>query len=188
MFRSLPGLSKICLTRSHLLQQQRYFSDALVTHVHTFKNSDSTPFDFTPENYEHVHRILSKYPSNYKKSAVIPLLHLAQEQEDNFLSLAAMKKVADIIETSDMEVYEVATFYTMFNRSKVGKFHLQICGTTPCQLCGAEEIIAAAEKHLGIHNGETTKDGMFTIQEVLFLKPKIKKHRLNALVLVQMLQ
>jgi len=63
-----------------------------------------------------------------------------------------------------MDVYEVASFYTMFNRERVGKFHLQICGTTPCQLKGSEEIIATCEKYLGIKNGETTKDGLFTIQ------------------------
>jgi NADH dehydrogenase (ubiquinone) flavoprotein 2 len=77
-----------------------------------------------------------------------------------------MRKVAKIVEVNEMDVYEVATFYTMFNREKVGKYHLQICGTTPCQLRGAEKIIEACEKHLGIKNGETTPDRMFTIQEV----------------------
>lgn len=65
-----------------------------------------------------------------------------------------------------MDVYEVASFYTMFNRERVGKFHLQICGTTPCQLRGSEAIIEACEKHLGIKNGQTTPDYLFTIQEV----------------------
>lgn len=80
---------------------------------------------------------MKKYPLNWKRSAIIPLLHLAQKQNNNFLSLSAMKKVAKITEVNEMDVYEVATFYTMFNRERVGKFHLQICGTTPCQLRGS---------------------------------------------------
>lgn len=77
-----------------------------------------------------------------------------------------MRKVARITEVNEMDVYEVASFYTMFNRERVGKFHLQICGTTPCQLRGSEQIIEACEKHLGIKSGETTADRLFTIQEV----------------------
>lgn len=110
--------------------------------------------------------ILKKYPPNWKRSAIIPLLHLAQKQNNNFLPLSAMRKIAKITEVNEMDVYEVATFYTMFNRERVGKFHLQICGTTPCQLRGAEKIIEACEKHLGIKSGQTTNDYMFTIQEV----------------------
>ena len=132
----------------------------------TETNNNSTPFEFTTENYKEVQKLLSKYPSNWKRSAIIPLLTLAQKQNGNFLSLSAMRKVAKITEVNEMDVYEVASFYTMFNRERVGKFHLQICGTTPCQLKGSEAIIAACEKHLGIKNGETTKDGLYTIQEV----------------------
>lgn len=77
-----------------------------------------------------------------------------------------MKKVAKILELNEMDVYEVATFYTMFNRTKVGKYHLQMCGTTPCQLRGSEKIIEACERHLGIKEGETTPDGFYAIQEV----------------------
>jgi NADH dehydrogenase (ubiquinone) flavoprotein 2 len=82
---------------------------------------------------------MSRYPDNPKgkRSATIPLLMLAQKQNDNFLSINAMKKVAKILELNEMDVYEVATFYTMFNRARVGKFHLQVCGTTPCQLRGS---------------------------------------------------
>lgn len=91
---------------------------------------------------------------------------MAQKQNNNFLPLSAMKKVAKLTEVNEMDVYEVATFYTMFNRERVGKFHLQICGTTPCQLRGSEKIIETCEKYLGIKNGQTTPDYMFTIQEV----------------------
>jgi len=150
-----------------LVQLNKYtFSGGYFSHRTTESNNDSTPFDFTTENYKQVEKILSKFPSNWKRSAIIPLLTLAQKQNDNFLSLSAMRKVAKITEVNEMDVYEVASFYTMFNRERVGKFHLQVCGTTPCQLRGSEDIIAACEKHLGIKSGETTADGLFTIQEV----------------------
>ena len=110
--------------------------------------------------------ILSKYPDNYKQSAMIPLLDLAQRQNSNFLTLSAMNKVAKILDVAPMRVYEVATFYTMFNREKVGKYFIQLCGTTPCMICGSEEIKETIEQHLGIHDGETTEDGYFTLKEV----------------------
>lgn len=150
-----------------LLQRTAFcFSGGYFSHRATRDNNDSTPFDFTAENYKQVETILAKYPPNWKRSAIIPLLTLAQKQNDNFLSLAAMRKVARITEVNEMDVYEVASFYTMFNRERVGKFHLQVCGTTPCQLRGSEQIIEACEKHLGIKCGETTPDHLFTIQEV----------------------
>ena len=77
-----------------------------------------------------------------------------------------MNKVAEILRVPYIEVYEVASFYTMFNRTKVGKFHLQICGTTPCLVRGADKIIHKLEEHLGIKMGQTTKDGLFTMTEV----------------------
>ena len=135
-------------------------------HIDEEDNNASTPFDFSVENWEKVHAILGRYPSNYKKSAIIPLLDLAQRQNDNHLTLAAMKKVAKVVESSDMAVYEVATFYTMFNRTPVGKYFIQLCGTTPCMVNGAEKIRSTIENHLGIHEGETTSDGLFTLREV----------------------
>jgi NADH dehydrogenase (ubiquinone) flavoprotein 2 len=123
-------------------------------------------WDFTPENYKEIEKILNKFPKNYKRSGTIPLLYLAQEQNDNWVPLAAMNKIAEILGIHPMRVYEVATFYTMFNRRKLGKFHIQLCGTTPCQLCGSESIAKAIEDHLGISMGETTPDGMFTLTEV----------------------
>ncbi len=137
-----------------LLQTKVFkFSTGYFSHRESNTNNESIPFDFTNDNYKEVQNILAKYPPNWKRSAIIPLLTLAQKQNNNFLSLSAMKKVAKIVEVNEMDVYEVATFYTMFNRERVGKFHLQICGTTPCQLRGSENIIAACEKHLGIKNG-----------------------------------
>lgn len=93
-------------------------------HVETQDNMDSVPFEFSPESYSQLEIILQKYPSNYKKSAVIPALFVAQKQNENFLSLSAMKKVAKVLDIPEMDVYEVASFYTMFNRQKVGKYHL----------------------------------------------------------------
>jgi len=82
------------------------------------------------------------------------------------LTLAAMDKVAKIVDVDEIRVYEVATFYTMFNRTRVGKYYIQLCGTTPCMICGSEEIKHAIEEHLGIKEGETTEDGLFTLREV----------------------
>lgn len=135
-------------------------------HIDTPDNTEDTPFDFTELNYKKVEAILSKYPDNYKQSAMIPLLDLAQRQNSNFLTLSAMNKVAKILDVAPMRVYEVATFYTMFNREKVGKYFIQLCGTTPCMICGSEEIKETIEQHLGIHDGETTEDGYFTLKEV----------------------
>jgi NADH dehydrogenase (ubiquinone) flavoprotein 2 len=111
-------------------------------------------------------QILSKYPANYKQSAMIPLLDLAQRQNNGWLPVSAMDKVAAICEVSKPRVYEVASFYTMFNRTQVGKYFIQLCGTTPCMICGAQDIKNTIMKELGISDGETTKDGMFTLLEV----------------------
>jgi NADH:ubiquinone oxidoreductase subunit E len=116
-------------------QRQQPFS-AFVNHRNTEDNNEDTPFEFTEENYKEVQNIIAKYPSNYKESACIPLLFVAQKQNNNFLTLSAMNKIAKILDMKPMQVYEVASFYTMFNRTKVGKYHLQVCGTTPCMLRG----------------------------------------------------
>ncbi|KAK9917341.1 hypothetical protein WJX75_003369 [Coccomyxa subellipsoidea] len=140
--------------------------DILNTHRHSPKNNWETPFDFTPENYERVAEVLAKFPTNYKQSACIPLLDLAQQQNNGWLSLNAMNKVAQIIEVPPIRVYEVATFYTMFNRSPIGKYHIMVCGTTPCMLCGSRSISAAIKDHLKIDYGQTTSDGLFTLGEM----------------------
>ena len=91
---------------------------------------------------------------------------MAQRQHGGWLPVAAMDKVAAICEVEPVRVYEVASFYTMFNRTKVGKYFIQLCGTTPCMICGSLDISNAITKHLGIRSGETTPDGMFTLLEV----------------------
>ena len=123
-------------------------------------------FDFTPENYERVANILGKYPDHYKQAGMIPLLDLAQRQHGGWLPLTAMHKVAQICEVAPVRVYEVASFYTMFNRNPVGKYFIQLCGTTPCMICGSEDIKGTIESHLGIKDGQTTSDGLFTLLEV----------------------
>ena len=142
------------------------FISFLTKHLNTSYNNESTVFDFDEENYERANRILKKYPDNYRQAAMIPLLDLAQRQAGGWLPLAAMDKVAQICNVAPVRVYEVASFYTMFNRTPVGKYFLQVCGTTPCMICGSEEIMRTIENHLGIQNGQTTEDGLFTLLEV----------------------
>jgi len=166
---SLASLQTVSSSRSSFLSSRSYSSEsATFQHFNTPNNNEDTPFDFTEENYVEVKKIIAKYPKSYPRAAVIPVLLLAQKQNNNFLSLAAMNKVAKILGIPPMQCYEVATFYTMFNRSPVGKYHLQLCTTTPCQLggCGSDIILATMKKHLGVDVGETTKDGLFTLAEV----------------------
>ena len=113
---------------------------AFPNHRDTDDNLEESPFEFTDESYAAIDVLLSKYPPNYKCSAVIPVLFLAQKQNNNFLTLSAMHKTAKILEMTPMQVYEVASFFTMFNRTKVGKYHLQVCGTTPCLLRGVSFV------------------------------------------------
>ena len=115
---------------------QRFSFGAFANHRNTEDNLEETPFEFTAESYAAIEKLLPKYPDNYKSSAIIPVLFIAQKQNNNFLTLSAMHKTAKILEMTPMQVYEVAAFYTMFNRTKVGKYHLQVCGTTPCMLRG----------------------------------------------------
>ena len=115
---------------------QRYNFGAFANHRDTEDNLEESPFEFTEESYKAIEKILKQYPDNYKSSGCIPVLFIAQKQNNNFLTLSAMHKTAKILEMTPMQVYEVASFYTMFNRTKVGKYHLQVCGTTPCMLRG----------------------------------------------------
>ncbi|MGE5202571.1 MAG: NADH-quinone oxidoreductase subunit NuoE [Acidobacteriota bacterium] len=123
-------------------------------------------FAFTPENLARAKAIIAKYPAGRQASAVLPLLDLAQRQHDNWLPRAAMDAVAEMLEMAPIRVYEVATFYTMFNLKPVGKHLLQICTTTPCWLRGSDEVVHACERKLGIGMGETTPDGQFSMMEV----------------------
>jgi NADH-quinone oxidoreductase E subunit len=123
-------------------------------------------FAFTPENLEKAKAHIAKYPSGRQASAVLPLLDLAQRQNGNWLPRAAMDVVADMLGMARIRVYEVATFYSMFNLRPVGRHFFQICTTTPCWLRGSDEVVRACEHKLGIHIGETTPDGQFALTEV----------------------
>src|SRR4051794_39524791 len=123
-------------------------------------------FEFTPENLERARWYIAKYPPGREQSAVLPLLHLAQRQHDGWLPRAAMDYVAGMLHMAPIRVYEVATFYTMFNLRPVGRYLLQACTTTPCWLRGSDEVVAACEKKLGIGIGGTTEDGLFSMIEV----------------------
>lgn len=140
-------------------------SHALSVHRNTELNNPSIPFEFTPENQERAREVIAKYPPQYKKGAIMPLMDLGQRQL-GFTSISVMNYVAKLLEVPPMRVYEVATFYTMYNRNPMGKYHLQVCTTTPCQLCNSDSIMEAVQQTLGIHPGETTKDGLFTLSEV----------------------
>jgi NADH-quinone oxidoreductase E subunit len=123
-------------------------------------------FAFTPENLAKAKAYIAKYPPGRQASAVLPLLDLAQRQHDNWLPRAAMDHVAALLDMAPIRVYEVATFYTMFNLGPVGRHFFQICTTTPCWLRGSDDVVRACEKKLGIGIGETTADGRFTLKEV----------------------
>jgi NADH-quinone oxidoreductase E subunit len=123
-------------------------------------------FEFTSENLERAKAHIAKYPSGRQASAVLPLLWIAQYQNGGWLPKAAMDHVAELLEMAPIRVYEVATFYTMFNLRPVGRYLLQACTTTPCWLRGSDAVVEACERKLGIGMGSTTPDGLFTLVEV----------------------
>lgn len=122
-------------------------------------------FAFTEENLTLAKGIIAKYPPGRQASAVMPLLDLAQRQHHNWLPRAAMDVVADMLGMPRIKVYEVATFYTMYNKAPVGEHFVQVCTNTPCWLRGSDRIVEAAEATLGVKLGETTADGKFTLAE-----------------------
>jgi NADH-quinone oxidoreductase subunit E len=123
-------------------------------------------FDFTAENLDRAKAHIAKYPAGRRASAVLPLLDLAQRQHGGWLPRAAMDRVAELLGMAPIRVYEVATFYTMFNLRPVGRYLLQACTTTPCWLRGSEQVVSTCERKLGISVGGTTPDGLFTLVEV----------------------
>jgi len=124
------------------------------------------PFAFTPDHLARAKVIIAKYPAGKQASAVVPLLDLAQRQNDNWLPREAMDYVADMLEMPRIKVYEVANFYTMFNLNPIGKHFVQICTTTPCWLRGSDGIVKACHDKLGVSTGETTTDGKFMVTEI----------------------
>ena len=160
---ALPLQSVICA--SALSSTRRNFSGEM-RHHNTDTNNTRIPWDFTMESYKKIDEILANFPRSRRKSGVIPLLHLAQVQTGGYIPVTAMFKIAKICEVPPMKVFETVTFYAMFNRKPVGKYHIQFCVTTPCMLCGSDDLIHRTEKYLNIPMFGTTSDGMFTIGEM----------------------
>jgi NADH-quinone oxidoreductase subunit E len=131
-----------------------------------------THFAFDAESEAEIEKILARYPAGKQASAVIPLLWLVQKQmqrqtDSAWLPIAGMDATARRLAMPPIRVYEVATFYLMFNTHPVGRYHLQVCTTTPCWLCGSDAIVQACKNATGIAAfGETSADGMFTMTEV----------------------
>jgi NADH-quinone oxidoreductase E subunit len=132
-----------------------------------FKDSEGPSiFAFTTENFRLAQQIIGRYPEGKVQSALMPLLMLAQKQNGGWLPKAAMDYIAMMLAMPPVRVYEVASFYTMYNLKPVGRFVVELCTTTPCWLRGSDAIVEACERHLGIKCGETTPDGQFTLREV----------------------
>ncbi len=124
-------------------------------------------FEFTPENIEWAQKQLSKYPEGRQQSAIIPLLDQAQRQMGGWLPESAVRYVAEFLDMPYIRAYEVATFYTMFQLKPVGEVHVQVCGTTPCWLRGAEDIKNVCRSKMGVEKGEgPSADGKFSWEEV----------------------
>ena len=135
------------------------------TNNKVYKNINDN-FDWSPENFKKISKIIKKYPSDRIQSAVIPLLDLAQRQNNGWLSKNSLEKVAETISMSYIRVLEVATFYSMFNLEPIGKNFVQICRTTPCWLRGSEKLSKVAKDVCEVKIGETSYDNKFTVVEV----------------------
>jgi NADH-quinone oxidoreductase subunit E len=121
---------------------------------------------FSQEKLTKANEIIARYPQGKQKSALIPLLHLAQEENGGWLSVEAMDYVAGLLQIKPIEVYEVATFYSMYNLKPVGRYVFEVCQTGPCMLNGSDGIIDYIRQKLNIGVGETTTDGLFTLKTV----------------------
>ena len=128
--------------------------------------SQPDSFEFNKDMLMEANKIIARYPQGRQASAVMPLLDLAQRQNGGWLPRAAMDHVADILGMPKIRVYEVATFYTMYNLQPVGEHVVQVCTTTPCALRGAEKVLDTIKTELGVEPGGTSSDGKFTLLEV----------------------
>ena len=123
-------------------------------------------FSFDRENMLLAKKILKIYPKNFKESSIMPLLSIAQNQNNGWLPKKAIEYVSDFLEIPEIKVLEIATFYSMYNLSPVGKFHIEVCTTSPCMLRGSDEILSFCEKKLAIQVGDISKDKMFSLSRV----------------------
>ena len=127
--------------------------------------STPTPFAFTPENDAKAKACVARYPAGRQASAILPLMTLAQEQHGGWLPKEALDYLAQYLGMPRIRVYEVASFYDMFNTRPVGRIQIRVCRTTPCWLCGSDEVLKACEEALGIKVGQSTEDGRFFLRE-----------------------
>ena len=132
------------------------------------KISETQPesFEFSQVNLQEAENIIKQYPKNRKASAVLALLYLVQKQHDNWIPLAAIKYVAKFLEIPYIQVYEVATFYSMFNLAPVGKYFVQVCTTTPCMIRGTNKILDVCKKHIAKNQNELSKNKLCSWTEV----------------------
>ena len=133
---------------------------------HKLYTPDGNPVQFSPDALEKVQKIIARYPKGREKSALLPVLHIAQEELGGYLSVDIQNYVAQLLDIKPIEVYEVATFYSQYYLSKVGKYVIEVCHTGPCAMCGGEDIADYLEKKLDIKTGDTTADGLFTLRRV----------------------
>lgn len=122
--------------------------------------------EFTREKLDKINELISHYPQGKEKSALLPILHLAQQEFGGWLDVSTMDYVASLLNIKPIEVYEVATFYSMYNMKPVGKYVFEVCQTGPCMLNGSDNIIEYIKQKLNIGIGETTADGLFTLKVV----------------------
>jgi NADH-quinone oxidoreductase subunit E len=122
--------------------------------------------EFSKEKLDKVQQLISHYPKGKQKSALLPILHLAQKEFGGWLDVSTMDYVASLLNIQPIEVYEVATFYSMYNLKPVGKYVFEVCQTGPCMINGSDEIINYIKEKLAINIGETTSDGLFTLKVV----------------------
>jgi NADH-quinone oxidoreductase subunit E len=137
---------------------------AQVHGTQSFDNKKRADIKFNDDAMATVQKIISRYPEGKQKSALLPVLHVAQAEFGGWLSPEVMDYVAGILKIKPIEVFEVASFYTMFNLKPVGKCVIEVCQTSSCWLCGAEDVIKHIETKLNIKVGETSRDGMFTLK------------------------
>jgi NADH-quinone oxidoreductase subunit E len=134
--------------------------------IHTLHKKQNTEICFSAATLEKVGKIIARYPEGKQKSALLPLLHIAQEEFGGYLSVDMMDYIAKLLAIESIEVYEVATFYSQYYLDPVGKYVIETCRTGPCAICGGEAIQSYLEKKLAIKTGETTPDGLFTLKTV----------------------
>jgi NADH-quinone oxidoreductase E subunit len=134
--------------------------------INEINYTDSSNFEWSDNNFNKIKNIINKYPQGKQQSAILPVLDIAQRQNNGWLSKQAIEKVAETLSISFIRVMEIATFYSMFNLEPIGKYFIQMCRTTPCWLRGSDNLMKIAKEITGCEIGETSKDNLFTLVEV----------------------